>query len=255
MTEKAYKFNEEYVTMLNVIGVSVTVEYTTKLIYENTIGWLFSNFHNGENSEEEKIIIKANREYSKFIYDNVWYDFKFLPWVYKIWEVKDNTNANFIRKCERTCFFTIEFLIKALYAQALDYAVKINYSPPITDINLVVISKEKIQETKTLKLIKSIDSTNIIKIQRWGPFTENILKLAKHNVNISEIAGNDEIVVSIVGKKDLFNLQEYDLLYNSKFVINNKIIRKVYRVPVTKLLDFINIAEHKGYEIEHVYDY
>lgn len=255
LTEKAYKFNEEYVTMLNVIGVSVTAEYTIKLFYENTIGRLFSYFHNGKNSEEEKIIISANRAYSNYIYDNVWYDFKFLPWINKVWSVNDNTNSNFFRKWERTCFFTLEFFIKAIYAQALDFAVNMNYSAPITDINLIVISNENIKETNTMKVVKSIDSLKILKIQRWGPFTENILKLAKTNIKIKEIAGNDEIVVSIYGKKNLKSLENYDLLYNSNFVTNNKIIRKVYRVPVAELLIFIKVAEQNHYEIEHVYDY
>ena len=70
----AYAENEEYNTMLNVIGVSITLEYTAKMLYENTLGRIFSWFSNGTLSDEEKTIIAAQRAYSDFMYDKAWYD-------------------------------------------------------------------------------------------------------------------------------------------------------------------------------------
>ena len=69
--------------MLNVIGVSITLEYTAKMLYENIFGRIFSWFSNGTLSDEEKTIVAAQRAYSDFIYDKAWYEFKFMPWVKK----------------------------------------------------------------------------------------------------------------------------------------------------------------------------
>ena len=61
LVSAAYPKDAEYKTMLDVIGASVTMEYTAKLLYENTIGRLFSWFSNGTLSNEEKVIVQAQR--------------------------------------------------------------------------------------------------------------------------------------------------------------------------------------------------
>ncbi len=77
LVSEAYPHNEEYVTMLNVIGVSITMEYGAKMLYENTVGRVFSWFSNGTLSDQEKVIIEAQRAYSDLIYDKAWYEFEF----------------------------------------------------------------------------------------------------------------------------------------------------------------------------------
>ncbi|HKZ36501.1 MAG TPA: FAD-dependent oxidoreductase, partial [Chryseolinea sp.] len=116
LVSSSYAENEEYNTMLQVIGVSITLEYTAKMLYENTIGRVFSWFSNGTISDEEKVIIEAQRAYSNFIYDVAWYEFEFMPWVKKVWGVSNTAESNWLRKIERTLFFTLEFTFKAGYA-------------------------------------------------------------------------------------------------------------------------------------------
>ncbi len=42
---------------------------------------------------------------------------------------------------------------------------------------------------------------NLISIQRWGEFTKESLRIADRSLTIIEIAGNDEIVVSVLTRK------------------------------------------------------
>ena len=107
LTSLAYPTNDEYKTMLQVIGVSITIEYGLKMIYENTIGSLFSLFSENEISSEEKIIIQAQRAYSDFIYNTAWYEFQFMPWIKKVWTAKSEHKSSFLRKLKNKLFYLL----------------------------------------------------------------------------------------------------------------------------------------------------
>lgn len=256
LVSDAYPENKEYNTMLKVIGVSVTLEYTAKILYENTIGRVFSWFVNDIISNEEKTIIAAQRSYSDFIYHTAWYEFKFLPWVKKVWTVSDTTKSSFLRKTERKLFFTFEFVFKAAYAQLIEWAAKNSYETPVTNIYLLVDSKENLQQIGDIKILKEQKNKKLLSIPRWGSFTTNLLKLCQKDMEILEIGGNDEIVVSILSNESQNNnLDHIRLLYKSDVVTNKKTKRLVYLIPVNQLLAFLKQAKNRKIEIEHVFDY
>jgi FAD/FMN-containing dehydrogenase len=253
---EAYPENGEYKTMLQVIGVSITMEYGAKIIYENTIGRFFSLFSEEKISNEEKTIIEAQRAYSNFIYQTAWYEFKFLPWIKKVWNTSDSSNCSVIRKWERTLLFTCEFTFKAFYAQLIQWAASSSYETPVNNIYLIVSKNGSIKENNNLKIIKKESDKMIISITRWAVFTEELKKLSKLNITIYEISGNDEIAVSLIMDKSqtLANLKT-ELLYESRIVTNNKLKRSLYLLPVNELLAIIKESKNKNCTLEHVYDY
>jgi FAD/FMN-containing dehydrogenase len=250
----AYPYNDEYVTMLDVIGVSTTLEYTAKMIYEKSLGRIFSWFFNGTLSDEEKVIIQANRAYSELIYDKAWYEFDFLPWVGKVWAVSNTADSNWLRKMERTAFFTIEFSFKASYATLIGWAAKASYEEPVTSIYLVVSAPDSLQ-TVGLNIVLKRDEKMLISIPRWGEFTKEIIRLADSDLAVHEIAGNDEIVVSVLAPGGAGLPAGAELLYTSDVVTNSDSKRYVYWLPVDKLLPFIRETRNNGFEVEHVFDY
>ena len=191
LVSAAYAKNEEYNTMLNVIGVSITLEYTAKMFYENTLGRIFSWLSNGTVSDEEKTIIAAQRSYSDFIYDKAWYEFKFMPWVKKVWSVTNSAESNWLRKMERTLFFTAEFTFKAGYAKLIEWAAQATYEEPVTEIYLLVSTRDTVQTSRHLKIVHEQDDKEIISITRWGIFTKTVLEISHKNIDIEEIGGND----------------------------------------------------------------
>ncbi len=255
LVSAAYEENEEYNTMLNVIGVSVTMEYTAKMLYENSIGKVFSWFSNGTPSDEEKIIFRAHRAYSDFIYDTAWYEFEFMPWVKKVWSQSNSADSNWLRKMERKLFFTLEFTFKAAYAKLIEWGAKASYEEPVTEIYLMATTTDSLKSIDHLKIIHEADSNKIISITRWGAFTKTVMDLSTKNIDLSEIGGNDEIVVSILTKKDETQVDDSNLLYKSRIVTESDKERRVYLLPVAKLLDFIKTAKEKNIEVEHVFDY
>jgi FAD/FMN-containing dehydrogenase len=256
LVSTAYPKNEEYNTMLNVIGVSITLEYTAKMLYENTVGRFFSWFSNGTMSDEEKMIIAAQRAYSDFIYDKAWYEFKFMPWVAKVWSVSNSAPSSWFRKMERTFFFTVEFTFKAGYAKLIEWAAKASYEEPVTDIYLLISTADTLQTSPHLKIMHEQGEKKIISITRWGVFTKTILEIADKNIDIKEIGGNDEIVVSILADNNQANIFARDkLLYRSNVVSNANRERQVYLLSVNRLLSFVQQAKDGNVEIEHIFDY
>ena len=256
LVSEAYPKNKEYNTMLQVIGVSITMEYASKMIYENTIGYFFSWFTNNSTSEKEQKITDAHRAYSDFIYHTAWYEFEFIPWIGKVWKASESNDANWLRKWERTLFFTVEFSFKAGYAQLIEWAANASYEEPITNIYLLISTEETITPTKYLKIIKEQDNKKWISITRWGVFTKSILELSDTDLVIHEIGGNDEIVVSIlIDKTQQMDFKNMKTLYSSSVVTNNEINRLICIVHVNDLLPFVRYAKNNSIDVEHIFDY
>lgn len=256
LTSRAYPTNREYKTMLQVIGVSMTLEYGAKIIYENTMGRFFALFSEDKISKKEEAIIEAQRAYSNFIYQTAWYEFKFLQRIKKVWSAVDNTNCSTIRKWERTLIFTFEFSFKAFYSQLIEWAAKSTYETPSDKIYLIVSNKDSIKENKNLKIISRNGDKMIIAITRWDYFTKELIKLSTQDVKIYEISGNDEIAVStIIDKNQEVNFKDIKLLYCSKIVTNDQLKRNLYFLPVDKLLSFIKNTQTQNITLEHIYDY
>jgi len=256
LTSKAYPENGEYKTMLQVIGVSMTMEYGAKILYENTIGRFFSLFAEEKSSESEKVIIEAQKAYSDFIYQTAWYEFKFLPWITKVWTASEKSDHSILRKWERTFLFTIEFSFKAFYSQLIEWAAKSTYETPADKIYLIVSNVDSIKESKDIKIIKRDRDKMMIAITRWEVFTQEMIELSKQDVKIFEISGNDEIAIStVMNKSQDIKLQDIQLLYQSRIVTDEKLKRNVYLLPVEKLLPFIKNLQSNNVTVEHVYDY
>jgi FAD/FMN-containing dehydrogenase len=256
LVSEAYPENAEYITMLDVIGVSVTMEYAGKMLYEKTMGKIFGWFANDEISAKEEMINNAHRAYSDFIYHTAWYEFEFMDWVGKVWSAAGESDASWLRKWERTFFFTFEFMLKAGYGQLIEWAAQATYEAPIEQIFLTAQSTDTLPAFKDLELIAQQDSTLVLGVTRWGPFTETIKQLAGYNIVIEDISGNDEIVISIVmNQEQKLNGKSYELLYTSEVVTDAALKRTVYVVPVNDLLPIIRAANENGMFVEHVFDY
>jgi hypothetical protein len=242
--------------MLDVIGVSITLEYTAKMLYENSIGRVFSWFSNGTPSDEEKVIAQAQRAYSDFIYDVAWYEFDFMPWVSKVWKTSNTADSNWLRKFERKLFFTLEFTFKAGYAKLIEWAAKSSYEAPVTEIYLMVTSPDSLRTTPGVTVLHEEREKKIISITRWGVFTKTVLDVADKDISIGEVGGNDEIIVSVLMTKDRnHDFTVGEILYESRVVTNPNRSRKVYLLTVDKLLPFVKEGKQNGVEIEHIYDY
>ena len=256
LVSEAYPPNDEYNTMLQVIGVSFTLEYTAKILYEQTVGRVFSWFATPTISDQEAAIIDAHRAYSDLIYHTAWYEFRFLPWVKKVWSVSNTKESRWLRSMERRLFFTMEFTIKAGYAQLIEWGAQASYEDPVTTIHLLARTTEEIHGSDDIAVVKAQGDDRIIGVPRWGAFTTAMLSLSEEHLEIREIGGNDEIVVSLLASEEReLAFGNVVTLYRSDLVTDSQRSRIVCLVPVKELLPLIRYAKANAFEVEHLFDY
>jgi FAD/FMN-containing dehydrogenase len=258
-TDGVYPDNAEYLTMLRVIGVSTTVEYVVKAAYEATLGRLARVLSDGSRSREEQLIAEAHTAYAELIFHEPWYAFRFLPWVSKIWNESSFFGPNFIRRSERKLAFSVEFIVKAGYAELIGFAAGSAYDAPQEFVYAAVEAPapSDLAIDPRVKLVQSFDDgTHIVSIPRWGPFTEIVPKLAERGVRFLEIAGDDDIALSVIKPSNTPKLTGMgQRMFDSKLVSDSTHIRTVLFVPVRELSDALRTLTSKGAQLEHIFDY
>jgi len=250
--------NSQYITMLQVIGVSTTVEFMYKSIYENTIGRLTRWIAGGEDTPEDKIIAQAHRAYSDLLFDEVWYVFDFWSWVEKMWGEPKFFGPDFIRKTERKVFFTLEFGFKTFYAKLISIGAQTAYEPSERLIYMTATIPQSLKNRlpPNVEVVDEHDGFSILSVPRWGPFTRTLPNLLRAGVELIDISGNSHIAVTVVKPADdIYKYQSADELFLSDFVSDENMKRSVLSIHVTKLDDLVREADSQNYRIEHLYDY
>jgi hypothetical protein len=107
-----------------------------------------------------------------------------------------------------------------------------------------------------MSVILEQDTSKILGLTRWGAFTETLKSMSAYDIDINEISGNDEIVVSLIMQKNQsLNEPGSELLYTSRIVTDDSSQRNVYLVDVTQLIPLLRSAQASEMIIEHIYDY
>lgn len=258
LTHGKYPENSEYLTMLQVIGISTTAEFMVKGLYENTIGRL-THWTASEITPEEQLIQRAHTAYAKLIYTEAWYQFPFFSWARKIWSETPFFGKNFIRKLERKLSFTTEFVFKAVYAKLIGFGAQTAYEPSDGLVTMrVKMDANQVQSIDSrIKLLKNMGNNNlIITLPRWGEFSEIIPRLADAGAEFSEISGNDDILVTVVADKTSSeNNEAAKYLFSSMVISPAKKKRLVYTVKTARLPVFLNSLKQRNMSLEHIYDY
>ncbi len=258
ISKDLYPDNSEYMTMLQVIGVSTTVEYMLKSLYENTLGRFTRWTASGQVTDEDIIIQQAARDYSDFIFDVAWYEFEFTSWIRRIWTETDFFGPNFIRKFERKIFFTLEYGFKSFYAKLIKFGAKTNYEQS-DGLIYACIQKQGLPAAElpdNVKVIGEADDKLIISIPRWGQFTEAVKEMSGKGVSFLDIAGNSKISLTLISQDSQDPLLDsMTHLFTSKVVSDQKKQRTAVLVDVINLSSTIKTLIANNYKVEHVYDY
>ncbi|GLX78274.1 hypothetical protein tinsulaeT_16140 [Thalassotalea insulae] len=257
LSDNQYPSNDEYMTMLQVIGISTTVEYMYKGAYENTIG-RFTHWTADAVTAEENIIRDAHSAYSELIFHQAWYEFDFAYWLKKIWTEPEFFQDNFIRKLERKLFFTLEFGFKELYSGVIKFAAKSAYDESDGKIYLTLHSDKNLEPEQVFpgEILANHDKEYLLSVPRWGGFTSIMPKLAALDVAFTDVSGNYKIAVSfITDKNSPFKPSYGKYLFDSQVVSSQKQKRIIYMVKVSDLAALLNEMRLNDHQIEHIYDY
>lgn len=257
LTKRNYPFNAGNHLMLSVVGTSFSVEYGIKGLYEKTIGRLTEYI--SYNTSEDKYASKIAFNYWEFILERPWYEFKFGNAVIGIWKENSIFGDNFIRKLERKTFFTIENVIKELYAGIIKLGTRAFYGTPdeLDYLWIKNISSNLSEIDSRIKIIKEMENNSyVISVPHYQPFTEILPKLSNNGAVFIDISGADYIAVSILVDRDWnYSFSKGSIIFEMIIPTNNYEKRVVINSPVSSLNEILIYFKENNATIEHIYDY
>lgn len=257
IAQKHYRFNPGYNLMLVVIGGSSTVEFGIKGVYENTVGRFFEWTAGGEFTPEDRFAAQVAREYGEFIPHSPWFEYPFGQAFRALWTTHDIFGPNFLRKCERKFFLSLEYGIKTIYAALIRLASGSIYGQADNEVFASVQngSAAALEMPGVRKVEELGQGAWTVAVPHYQGFTDTVPVLARAGVDFLEIAGNDEIMVTLVAPPEW----EYSLTTGaplfSMHTLHGDGKRIAVQVPVRVLGAFLREVAQEKIRLEHLFDY
>ena len=241
--------------MIYTIGISYSAELAVKALYEITIGRTAEAI-SGWTSADDRYAAKVQQRYGAFMHETPWYAFPFPTALSRLWAVRE-PDAWF-RHWERRGALSAEYGVKAVYAKAIGWLSGATLGRDERTLRMVM--------TGTPDAIRAIDprlkvlgsagpGRVIVEAPRYAQFTDLVGKLAGRPERIVEIAGNDDIFVTLLAPNSLPRTVGMRRLVLVPIEGREGWSRMGMTVKVAQLQDFLAKARADGARLEHVYDY
>jgi hypothetical protein len=274
---EAYPFNGGYHLMVMVIGVSTTVEYGLKGIYEHTIGRLAEATVSAVEMPatavpEEQFAARYAKSYVDFIRVEPWYLFNFWQQLKMLWADAPPTHgANLVRRWERRYALTSELLVKEGYARLIKLGTQTAYTAP-QPTTAIVINRMPVTDAVRWPDFHPLTATSpsaagspaypLATVPRYEGFTRYSQWLAQQGIDFIEIAGNrGDVVVSVVAPT-AWSAGSLRRLFEQPILTRPGTKRVVFAVPVASLASTLRsmrstpmTIDKATATVEHVYDY
>lgn len=242
---------------LYTIGVSFTAEMGLKGLYESTIGQATAWLRGAKRTPEDDFAQTVADDYAAFLRQVPWYEYPFGGKLWRFWAETPMTGGNIVRKLERRVASTLEYGSKGLYAKVIKMLAGL--SPAPLRLRSVVRHKSPADGSADPRIItiKSLDTgAVIIETPRYREFTDILRGLAARGSDVIEIAGNANILVTVIAPT---RLDAEPPMARQLFAVPLQarpgFVRVGYDIKVEHLTAFIRGLAGTPIELEHVYDY
>lgn len=280
---KDYPENKEYQSMIKVIGVSTTLEYGIKTVYENTVGRA-SRLFSAQFTEMDHFYSSSMSEYVDFINYEPWYKFDFLARIPQIISIERMPKDSILRHYERKFALIGEFFFKAVYSRIIGKLATSSYEAPIMytlvesriplDIQRINASlKDKVHQVSLIgEDSKNKEETDSYAfsylVPRYYPFTLFVQEMAKQqpDYRISKIAGNQGFILMSIIAPDSFVMTAKNIKVLQSDILagamedplpsySGRKKRMLIEIPVHELISYSASLGNSGVFIEHVFDF
>jgi hypothetical protein len=259
-TRGRYPYNGGTQFMLVFVGANFTAETMIRGMYETTIGRLTEMVSSDAMTEEDAFARQVAREYGDFMHMTPWYEFPFGEKLRGLWAETGMWGPNPIRKWERKLALSVDYGVKAFYGRLVGRGAQAAYGgPDDTQIYAVVegVSDELLAGDPAIQVIQPIDDRrDLITLTRFEVFTQVVPGLTQHGLRFVELAGNDEVFVTVFsppGQTGSYSHAEY--LFALPVLSQPGIARVGLKVRVADLHLFLKELDENGGRLEHIYDY
>ena len=119
------------------------------------------------------------------------------------------------------------------------------------------VSQKAIEQEAEFRVIKPVEGdTAIAAVPRYEAFTQIVPRLVEQGISFVEIAGNDQIVVTVIAPSDhVYEPIDSMTLFSMPILSEPGFIRHTVQVPVQSLHLVIEEVVDAGLVLEHIYDY
>jgi hypothetical protein len=252
--------NNGYHVMIGVIGLSTTVEYGLKAIYERLVGRPAELLRGPTLTAEDRLAAQVAQEYVDFIRVRPWYEFDFWARVKRVWATGQTPSVSRVRTWERRFALTNEYLGKAAYGWLIGALTRAAYAAEST-VTVAVLDHLPASAQAALPELKVLathpDGTLLVSLPRYAAFGEHALALARAGVEFREVAGNSSVILvsARVARGGPPPPSGFDLLLREPMAIDAERERIVGSVPIARLAEVLRALGAPPSQLEHVYDY
>jgi hypothetical protein len=257
ITRRSYAYDAGTHIHLGVVGTIFSVENIVKGLYENSFGWLTERFSSRDTPEDAFAATLAN-EYGTFIQTQAWYSFPFADRLMSLWTETPLMGAHPTRKLERRLSLTAELAVKAVYASIVGLSTGVAYAAAGPQVH-VWIERTPASVLTDTQFSHAGDAPNqgaILRLPGGEPFTRLMLDLHSRAVKFVSIAGNDDILVTVIVRPNQPVPTAPARVITTVPVLTSPENRRIaLSVPVAALSDVMTAVLSNGGSVERIYDY
>lgn len=255
-TRNQYPFSIRAHVGLGATGMSFSAEHAVKGAYEQTLGRL-AEWLAGHDTDEDAFAARTAREYARSRHTRPWYEYPFAARLEALWKDTPPWGPHPIRKWERRVALSAEYGVKALYAGLLRLATK--YLGGAEDSRIHVLAEnvsDRVLADARIRKVKAVGPrAYILTLPRQQPFTEIVPALTRQGVRFRDIAGNEEIFLTVRAPRTwTFGLGPGRLVLAEPLLTDGSLQRAGIAAPVAALHTVLSRLERSGATLEHLYD-
>lgn len=253
--EGNFEFNSEYHMMVMVIGGSTSMEYLMKAWYEKVVGRVTDT--KTPVTAEDQFNAAYMQSYVDFIRKEPWFNFNYWQELQNLWTETSWFGANMLRKWERKYVLTSEFLFKGAYGQLMKMGSESVFGESLLTTVVLVDQLPKYIGTEAQVLEVFSDSSALVRLPRYAAFIPAIQHLADQQVNVTEVAGNNSVILlSILSSKKMrLDLPKCQNLFTQSITSKEDEQRIVFVTPIADLCNTLRSLGQQGIRVEHIYDF
>ncbi len=233
--------------LVYVIGVSFSAELIFKAAYEETIGRIATWARGAEHSPLDRLSARQAKAYATFLQQVPWYKWDFEGDITALGVAKTQS----FRDRERRFALGAEFTAKSAYAGVIEGAVA-NVGVDELTLRMIVKGPDvgSLAGFEGITVIAERPEGIEIETIRYRALTQLLKQMAVLDVEIVEMAGNDDIMLTVIAKEPTiagalasFERQGYDDY------------RHLILTKVSKLMVTLALFANGTVRVEHVHDY
>ena len=245
-------------TTIYVIGVSYSTEYAIKGLYENTIGRLFEWIRGPKKTPQDEYARQVLQDYAASLYTVPWFKFPFREKLDGLRAISQPSPSP-ARTWERDFALGTEYFLKIGYAWLIQQALEASNDDEPRDIMFVVatLPQELLANEPQIKPVRTLTPQwQLVQAPRYKDLTEILQNLLDQNIALAEIAGNREILITVIAPdSSKLDVKDTTELFSLPLDAKPGFRRAGLKARIDRLVGINRDLKERGANIEHFYDY